>query len=207
MQFMSIEVATRSFLFVPPERVLSFDELDEYIRARRQGVRTAQTEVPFFHNHLHDLESLWWVAVWVVFYNYFSEGTSSRDRPSFTLQDAEDQLNLACILFPPFLDSITRQLGFQYAESFRVTCDQLPGNKRVICGGLDLLRRLLISHYTVIEAGHPQSVDPSSSKDDIYVHFTRLFSTLKTVSRDLVLDFIPEIYEKLVLEGEDSKYE
>jgi hypothetical protein len=57
---------------------------------------------------------------------------------------------------------------------------------------LDLLRRLLISHYTVVEAGYPQSVDPNSSNNDIYDHFTRLFSTLKTVSHDLVLDFIPE---------------
>jgi hypothetical protein len=63
--------------------------------------------------------------------------------------------------------------------------------------GLNVLRRLLISHYSVIEAGYPLSVDPNSSNDDIYDHFTRLFSNLKTVSHDLVLDFIPDIYAKL----------
>jgi hypothetical protein len=138
----------------------------------------------------------------VVFYNYFSEGTSSRDRPSFTLRDAGDQLNLAQILFPPVLESFTRRLGFQHPDAFLDACERLPHNKKPIYDGLDLLRRLLISQYTVVEAGYPQSVDPNSSNDDIYDHFTQLFSTLKTVSHDLVLDFIPEIYEKL-LEGKD----
>jgi len=29
--------------------------------------------VLFSHNHLHDLESLWWVAVWMVFYHHLSK--------------------------------------------------------------------------------------------------------------------------------------
>jgi hypothetical protein len=74
----------------------------------------------------------------------------------------------------------------------------LPPNKKPIYGRLNVLRHLLIRHYSVIEAGCPLSVDPNSSKDDIYDNFTRLFSTLKTVSHNLVLDFIPEIYAKLL---------
>jgi len=206
MQFMSIEVAAQDFLFGPSDPGPSLTELDEFLNATEQDVGTARSklEVPFSYNHLHDLESLWWVAVWMVFYNYFSEGTLSRDRPSFTLRDTEARLNLAQTLFPPVFDSITRQLGFRYPTSFLNTCERLPGNKKAIYIRLNILRRLLISHYRVIEAGYPLSVDPNSSKDDIYDHFTRLFSTLKTVSHDLVLDFIPDIYAKLSKE-EDSK--
>jgi len=104
------------------------------------------------------------------------------------------------------LDSIIRPNGFRHPELFQDsdTCDKLPGNKTAFCVRLNLLRRFLISHYSIIEAGYPLSVDPNSSKDDIYDHFTRLFSTLMTVSNDLELDFIPEIYEKLS-EGEHSK--
>ena len=162
----------------------------------------AQTEVPFSHNHLHDLESLWWVAVWVVFYNYFSEGTSSRDPPSFTLRDAEYHLKLVRIRFPPALDNTVRHDGFRTSNSFPKTCGRLPGNKKDIYAGLNVLRGLLINHYSIIEAGFPLFVDPNPSKDDIYDHFARIFSTLKTISHGLVLEFIPEIYEKL-LEGED----
>ena len=55
-----------------------------------------------------------------------------------------------------------------------VTTQQKP-----IYDRLNLLRRLLISHYIVIEAEYPLSVDPNFSKDDIYDNFTRVFSILK----------------------------
>ncbi|KAN0109362.1 hypothetical protein V8E52_009406 [Russula decolorans] len=157
-------------------------EIDEFLGAKRR----ARRKVPFSHNHLHDLESLWWVAVWMVFYNYFSQRTSSYDHPSFTLRDVERRLRLAQVLFPPMLDSTTRLNGFRHPESFQDTCDQLPGNKRAIYDR------------------DPLSVDPNSSKGDIYNNFTRVFSTLKTVSHDLVLDFIPNIWAKLSKE-EHSK--
>jgi serine/threonine protein kinase len=202
MDFMSIEVAAQKFIF-HSEPGPSLMEVDELAGETEQDVGMAWTKVPFSHNHLHDLESLWWIAVWVVFYNYFSEGTSSRDLPSFTLKDVVGQLKLTRVLFPHALKDTDRRDAFQYSELFQEACKQLPGNKMAICVRLNLLRRFLISHYKIIEAGYPLSVDPNSSKDDIYDHFARLFSTLKTLSHDLVLDFIPEIYEKLLLEGED----
>ena len=115
MEFMSIEVAAERFLFFPPEPGPSSSDLDEFLSALKQGVRRprgARTEVSFSHNHLHDLESLWWVAVWVVFYSYFSEGTSFRDRPSSTLRDTGDQLKLARILFPHALNNSDRRDAF-----------------------------------------------------------------------------------------------
>jgi hypothetical protein len=55
MQFMSIEVAAQEFLFIPFNPGPSSAELAE---ATEQDEGMAQTEVPFSHNHLHDLESL-----------------------------------------------------------------------------------------------------------------------------------------------------
>jgi hypothetical protein len=201
MDFMSIEVAAQNFLFVPSDPGPSSAELDE---DTEENKGTAQTVVPFSHNHLHDLESLWWVAVWVVFYNYFSDGTPSPDQPSYTLGDAENHLDQAQILFPRVLNSGDRRDGFQTRTLFQETCDRLPRNKKPIYARLDLLRRLLMKHYTVIEAGYPLSVDPNSSGDNIYDEFTRLFSKSKTESLDLVLDFIPDICAKLSKE-ENSK--
>jgi hypothetical protein len=199
MHFMSIEVAANRLLFPPTG--FSSSEVDGFLGARR----TARIKVPFSHNHLHDLESLWWVAVWVVFYNYFLERTPSGAR-SFTLKDAEGQLNLARILFPPAFDSAARQNSFQSPDFFQDTCDRLPGNKADICDGLDVLRRLLISHYEVVEARYPLSVDPNNSEDNIYDQFTQLLSDLKTIS-DFELGFIPDIYtiEKKKEKGESSK--
>jgi hypothetical protein len=200
MNFMSIEVAARKFLFPPPDARPSLTELDGLFSAAGQDEGTAQAEVPFSHNHLHDLESLWWVAVWVVFYNYFLEETSSRDHPSFTLQDTAEQLRLARTLFPPALDSTSRRDGFQNPKSFQNTCAGLPSNKKAICDGLNFVRRLLISHYNAIEARYPESVDPDSSSDDIYDGFTQVFSRSETVSHGLKLKFIPDIYRELLKE-------
>jgi len=210
VQFISIEVDSQKYQFPPCEQGLKFTSIDDYIRAMKErelrGEVTARKTVPFFHNHLHDLESLWWVAVWVVVYNYFSEGTPSRDRPIYTLQDARDQLILAQKLFPPRLDSLTRRDAFQAVGWFQRMCKPLPNNKAVIRFRLDLLREFLISHYMKMEAGYPQSVDLNTS-DDIYEGFTRVFSISKTDSHGLVLDFIPAIYEKLSEEEERSKQE
>jgi hypothetical protein len=205
MHFMSIEVAARNFLFFPSDPGLSLTELDGFVSAMEQDGGTAQSNVPFSHNHLHDLESLWWVAVWVVFHNHFSDGA-----PSFTLQDAEAQCKLARTLFPLVLESSARRQSFQTPGSFKHTCDALSRNKKAICVRLDGLRRLLINHYSAVEAGYPVSVDPNSSSDEIYDGFTRTFSTLQSMSGDLALYFIPDIYANLLkdekmLKGENSK--
>jgi hypothetical protein len=187
---MSIEVAAQEFLF-PPES----DTIETEFIIGEVSNTNVTTEVPFFHNHLHDLESLWWVAVWVVFYNYISEGTPSRDHSSSAIQDA---LVVAGTLFPPALNIITRHNGFQLPTSFLRTCGRLPRNKEVICDGLNSLRRRLVKHYRLIEAGYPESVDPDLSKDDIYEDFTQVFTTLETDTHDLELDYIPDIYYELL---------
>ncbi|KAN0109363.1 hypothetical protein V8E52_009407 [Russula decolorans] len=197
--FMSIEIAAEDFLFFPSESGPSSAELDETMI---QDEGKAESEASFYHNHLHDLESLWWVAVWVVFYNNFLEETPSQ-RPS-TLKDAQDQLKLAGTFFPRTLDSAIRRDGLR-TRKFLKKCDDLPRNKKLIYDRLNLLRRLLISHYTVIEANYPKSVDPSSSKDDIYDEFIRLFSKTRTDYPNSVLDSIPDRCEKMSKEEKNSK--
>ncbi len=193
MQFMSIEVAAQEFLFPPiPET----SETEFFIK--KVGVTNVKTEVPFSHNHLHDLESLWWVAVWVVFYNYISNGAPSRDRSSSALKAASDQLELAEALFPPARDIATRQNNFQYLTSFLRTCGRLPRNKKDMRDGLEFIRRRLVKHYRLIEAGYPESVDLDLSRDDIYDGFTQVFTTLETNTHDLELDYIPDIYDELL---------
>jgi hypothetical protein len=197
MHFMSIEVAAQKFLFFPPDPEPS---LEQIVSATEQDVGTALTDVPFSHNHLHDLESLWWVAVWMLFYNHFSDGTP----PSFKRQEAADQVKLAQILFPLVLGNTSRRDGFQISTSFMNTCNLLQHNKKYVPCSLNILRLILVCRYRDIERGFPQSVDPSLCSDDIYDHFTSVFSSLKDKSRNVVLSFIPEIYENL-LKAENSK--
>jgi hypothetical protein len=78
------------------------------------------------------------------------------------------------VIVPPVLESTAPRDGFQTPESFQDTCNRLPRNKKAIYVRLNVLRRLLIRHYSVIEAGCPLSFDPNFSKDDIYDDFLDL---------------------------------
>ena len=203
VQFMSVEVAARKFLFFPPPTTsLETSRLSRSAVGQGQGLAVAR--VQFYHNHLHDLESLWWVTVWIAFYNNFLEGESSHDQPSPSLQDTKEQLRLAGTLFPRSLENKTRLLIFQGPTDFPETCDNLSSNKNDLCSDLNFLRLLLLEHYRAVEAGYPASVDPDSSKYSIYEEFSQAFKDLKASYKGWKLDRIVRIHEEL-LKAEKSK--
>ena len=189
VHFMSIEVAAQAFLFFPPVKT----SLAGSRRSHRGQEQGFDPEVSFSHNHLNDLESLWWVAAWVVFHNYFLEKNLPLDHSPPTLQDTEAELNLAQILFPHSLASLTRRNNFQGPRMFLNTCAKLSSNKKVFCNDLNFLRLFLIEHYQAIEAKHPESVDPDSSDYSIYEEFTQAFSDLKASYQGWELDRIGRI--------------
>jgi hypothetical protein len=184
---MSIEVTAHMFLFLPQQPTKSLDEVK---RDHEQNDEVA--EVSFIHNHLHDLESLWWVAVWLVFYNHFYDTQQSNEEPLSDLQDVERQLRLARTLFPSSITSIHRQNGFQ--TSFLKVYNDLPKNKHLICSYLDVLRTYLISHYLKVESTLPHSIDLTASTDDIYGDFRKAFALSQ---EDFILAFIPDIHIQL----------
>jgi hypothetical protein len=111
------------------------------------------------------------------------------------LTDVEKQLEQAQTLFPPVLTDFRRRDGFQL--SFRKICNDLPRNKDTIYENLDCARKTLIKHDETVESTFPPSIELNSSKDDIYEKFTRVFSASRGASRDMRLDFIPDIYTRL----------
>src|ERR1700691_3780472 len=173
---MSIEVSAQQFLFTPHNQDNNFTEVMQGVEMPKQN-DIESAAVPFSHNHIHDLESLWWVAVWMVFYNHFSKSQQSSEEPLFSLLDAQRQLELAGTLFPTYMKSIDRRDGFQ--RSFLKTCGDLPSSKKAICAYLNALRRIIIRNYVLIESKLPQTVDLSASMDDIYQKFNEVFATSK----------------------------
>jgi hypothetical protein len=197
MHFMSIEVSLQEVLFIPHRPRGSITDL-----LQETATKKDLTEAPFSQNHLHDLESLWWVAVWIVFYNYILPATPSDDCLPFRLEDVGKHLKLAGRIFPSTLDDTKRRDCFQ--KSFLAKCDGLPENKTPMCNVLDALRLTLIDQYRIIESTLPQSFDLNSSTDDIYEDFKTGFSHSLTPCRNLELDFIQTIYVKLLNENENA---
>jgi hypothetical protein len=191
---MSIKVAAQQFLFGPHDQDDNFTEVMQGAEMPKQN-DIESAAVPFSHNHVHDLESLWWVAVWVVFYNHFSKSQQSGEEPLSSLLDAQHQLELARTLFPTYMKSIDRRDGFQ--RSFLKTCGDLPSSKKAICAYLNTLRRAIIRNHVLIESKLPQTVDLSASMDDIYEKFNEVFATSKEKYSDFGLAFIPDIHAQL----------
>ena len=69
---MPAEVISLTYLFCPPEPI-SLDEADE-----------PATELPFRYNAIHDVESIWWLGVWMMFFKkpkgYSEENNASLHR-------------------------------------------------------------------------------------------------------------------------------
>jgi len=192
MHFMSIEVSAQSFLFAPGQ---PSDAEAEIRRIEQQGAiqKNEPAELPFAHIHLHDLESLWWVAVWIVFYNEFRAPQQSDADTYPDLKDIDRHVALAQNLFPPLMESTRRHYGFQL--HFHKIFKDLPESKHTACEYLDVLRRYLIMHYKKVEATLPHSIDVPTFKGDTYNTFRRVFGLLQAL--EFTLAFIPDIRREL----------
>ena len=195
MHFMAVEVAAQEYLFIPkPTWENEPTDIHQVVSAQLQEQEAAKAKVPFSHNHLHDLESLWWVTAWVVFCYLFSEGTTSRD--CLTLEDADHQLKVAEELFPPVANNTTRSYNFTLDRSFREMREEFPKNKRHAHAYLDYLRGELIDHYGDVESKYP-IIEPNASENDIYDTFKESFKALKSIYHDVTLKSILDIRAEL----------
>jgi hypothetical protein len=168
MQFMSVKAAPQMFLFQPTG----------------DHPRTS-----WFHNHLHDLKSLWWVAVWMVFYHHFHHS----NEPLPGLGEMELCIQESPTLFPATMNDFNCLYMFQ--STFLNVCDSLPGNKQPTVLSLDPIRVHLISDYKIVELTLPASINLHAAKDDIYGAFQEAFRHIKTKSPDYELLFIPNLID------------
>jgi hypothetical protein len=110
---------------------------------------TGGSTVPHFHyNPLHDTESIWWIASWILF--------SHRDKPIGSeedLEDAKSQIQNIQLLFPRTLQSFNRFKHFTRPEIFRDALDTLPASFLEPAKQLEEARAVLITRYLQAEAG------------------------------------------------------
>ena len=156
---------------------------------------TQVSQVPFAHNHLHDLESLWWVAVWIVFYNHFCDSRQPQKDPLSDPDEVERQLGVARILFPPSMENSGRLSSF--LSTFVEVYANLPKHKAVICFHLEVLRAQLVQSYSAVESTLPHSIDLTAFKDDIYERFRKVFTLSRNGCSHITLAFIPDIHTQL----------
>ena len=187
LRFMSVEVAANQYLFLPFD--YNDDKSEEYwVHIEESKAQTQSGTGPWTYNHLHDLESLWWVAVWIVFYNHFQDS----DKYIPDLQEATQYLHGVQTLFPPCFH-MSRLIQFTIGLT-----EEVPKNKVAVVAVLNSLRLSLIKEYREVQSTLPASVSLHASGDGIYEAFKTAFKDLQTSSFNHTLIFIPQIRADLI---------
>jgi serine/threonine protein kinase len=141
--FMAIEIAMLEYLFEP----LSVDD----------------TTLLFQYNPLHDLESIWWITNYFLFYGFT---VANHD------QQALDQDSR--ILFPSNGDLLKRISAFKNARTYKRMLSHLPPSFQQLGEDMNKCRFNLGERYTRAEAG--AELDPSAFDEEIYRLFIDAFT-------------------------------
>jgi hypothetical protein len=174
------------FLFRPINELWwypSFNSDDAYMHA------TKVERLPFHYNAIHDIESAWWVGVWMLFF-YKPKGHIESEEKSHNRKLEAD------LVFPGTLNHSRRLLYLERPmEFFEFTTGWISEKFLPAVGGFDFVRVLLLKHYRHIEENFPDGLSklsgegeadhcphnafPAGPPEDIYTPIKELFLRMK----------------------------
>ena len=126
---MSVEIQSQSFLYRVPVR----------------GVKTP----PFLHNYLHDVEGLWWIAMWSLFHTIPAARTHEVEGD---LRKQLLQESTADDIFPTSLQGSPERRRFLNNKSyFDELSEDIPAEFRGVIPSLDKMAHLLVTFYATIQ--------------------------------------------------------
>ena len=101
--------------------------------------------IPFFHNDLHDMESLLWAVIWQLFFN---RDISPTERPHADESDSDaERAQYARELFPRNHSTDIRCDFLESSDTFSKKLEWIPNNLQDIKRLLDALRESLIDKF------------------------------------------------------------
>ncbi|KAI5114573.1 hypothetical protein M0805_006563, partial [Coniferiporia weirii] len=164
LDFMAVEVANRAYLHVILQNIKEVDVYDARIskllseaKASKEGgtdpdspikarIKAAAT---FFYNELHDMESMWWIPIWILF---FHDNEAQRETDGLKMANRS-----LCVqqLFPRNLNISDREKFLVDEMSFLTAVSCLPESFAHVVTMLDNPRSLLVRMYHESEAALP----------------------------------------------------
>jgi hypothetical protein len=138
---MAIEVDLQDYLFCPRRETIGPD-----------FTLQATPRLPQFRsNCLHDLESAWWIAVFILFCNRDKSEEEQWLEPE--TKQADEQLLVVQQMFPRVLGSTSRYKIFSQRNLFSDAVQLLPSRFVKAGSKLNVVRYLLVERYEQAEAG------------------------------------------------------
>ena len=109
------------------------------------------TKRKFFHNYLHDLESVWWIAMYSLFYTLPADEVKDQVYPDEKLQ----QELVADLMFPTSIeDPLHRTLFMEHDTTFESSTTVLPQAYEMVVRAMHVALSRLRESYEEIEAKH-----------------------------------------------------
>lgn len=126
---------------------------------RQEPSKSPYLDIPFRHHYLHDIESLWWIAIWALF----------KTRPK-SLSQFKQRESMEYI-FPHSLNNTGLRLSFFINEAINEReLEPLPEVFQESIKSVGLVRHLLLAFYARFQKLQFQwrSTDESEQLDPIY---------------------------------------
>jgi hypothetical protein len=160
-QYESVEVREQKYIFVEDE----YDNDDNDVQA------------PFKFNCLHDLESAWWIALWVLFHHI----------PLGDDEDHSAQTEQAAELFPSVGTSSSRI--FTFMKGIKPLIQYLPRAFQLSARDLIKARAGLVHHYKLAEKG--SSINETAFVG-IHEKLRAIWLKAQSESTDIEYTFVPQ---------------
>ena len=158
---MALEVALQEYMFMPhltdPDHIKSI--------MRRKATRDRAEPVPFTYNPLHDLESIWWIATFLIFHYFTVDGHDRR------------LLNIDVDKLFSTSELASRIAAFTSPTRYRQMVDHLPAQLQQHGEQLDLVRELLVLAYRSAEA--TPDINQAAFDSSLYEVLKEVFCELR----------------------------
>jgi len=166
MHFMALEVEYQQYLFLPEgSQVLPLDPPSP----------SSICEPPFHMNLLHDLESLWWGAIWILFYH------TDADSPA---ENLDAQLRYFNQAFPRAIAEGSRQNFFTKFPQFLAAYGTLSATYRSKCAAVLRLGVVLRKFYEKVEKSFPLLLIDDNLLQDVHKEVLDAYSDALTQLND-----------------------
>ena len=160
---MAVEVADQAYYF-SEQSTGAGKELDDYRqehKAYEKNRETNDTSKGGFYNYIHDLESVWWIAVWALF-NFEKKDIGANEIDS---QAAKQRKLNKDVLFPGTVDNQDRIEFLSMRKTYADTTECLPKYFENLSTTLDTIAEAIIELYQSKELNY--QVDESNKEGPI----------------------------------------
>jgi hypothetical protein len=137
---MPVEVDSQAYTFLPVSPVSS-----DFL------IQETPPLPPFRQNYLHDLESIWWIAAFILF--CCRDKSEEEEWSEQEAHQVTEQLQVVHQMFPRVLHSASRHRIFTVSSVFTHLIKHLPSAFLPVASRLDGARGVLVERYMIAEAG------------------------------------------------------